>query len=60
MVFDLENRESFLNMAKWEKVLKENGIDSKKSVVFLVGNKIDLKSKVLPIEISLIFKSKRI
>ena len=46
MVFDLENKESFLNLVKWEKVLKENGIDAKKSVIFLVGNKTDLKSKV--------------
>lgn len=46
MVFDLDNKESFLNLIKWEKILKENGIDSKKSVIFLVGNKSDLKSKV--------------
>ena len=47
MVFDLENKESFLNLVKWEKVLKDNGIDSKKSVIFLVGNKTDLRPKVL-------------
>ncbi len=50
MVFDLENKESFLNISKWEKVLRENGIDSKKSIVFLVGNKNDLKSKVFPMK----------
>ena len=46
MVFDLDDKESFLNLSKWEKILKENGIDNKKSVIFLVGNKTDLKSKV--------------
>ena len=46
MVFDLDDKESFLNLTKWEKILKENGIDNKKSVIFLVGNKADLKSKV--------------
>lgn len=46
MVFDLDSKESFLNLPKWEKILKENGIDFKKSTVFLVGNKTDLKPKV--------------
>ena len=38
----IENR----GLNKWEKILKENGIDTKKSVLLLVGNKLDLKSKV--------------
>ena len=43
--FDLDNRESFINLAKWEKDMKEYGVD-KKAVIFIVGNKSDLKSKV--------------
>lgn len=46
LVFDLNNKDSFLNITKWEKNLKENGVDLRKSVVFLIGNKNDLRSKV--------------
>lgn len=46
MIFDLDNKESFTNLSKWEKILKDNGLDSKKAISFLVGTKCDLKSKV--------------
>lgn len=46
LVFDLENRQSFTNLPKWESLMKENGVDLKNSVVILVGNKSDLKGKV--------------
>lgn len=46
MVFDLENRESFINLIKWERIMKENGLDFTKAVVFIVGNKSDLRTKV--------------
>eukprot|EP01016_Furgasonia_blochmanni_P019729 TRINITY_DN2201_c0_g1_i5.p1 TRINITY_DN2201_c0_g1~~TRINITY_DN2201_c0_g1_i5.p1 ORF type:complete len:224 (+),score=44.76 TRINITY_DN2201_c0_g1_i5:65-736(+) len=45
LVFDLDNRDSFLNLAKWEKEMTENGIDLKRVMVTLVGNKADLKSR---------------
>lgn len=46
MVFDLENRESFTNLIKWERIMKENGLDFNRSVIFVVGNKADVRSKV--------------
>ncbi|EAR95255.2 small guanosine triphosphatase family Ras-related in brain (Rab) family protein (macronuclear) [Tetrahymena thermophila SB210] len=45
LVFDLENRESFTNLIKWERVMKENGLDFARSVIFVVGNKSDVRSK---------------
>ncbi|EGR27992.1 hypothetical protein IMG5_185750 [Ichthyophthirius multifiliis] len=45
LVFDLDNRESFLNLLKWERIMKENGVDFTRSIVFIVGNKTDLNSK---------------
>lgn len=47
MVFDLENRESFTNLVKWERVMKENGLDFTRAVIFVVGNKSDSKAKVI-------------
>lgn len=47
MVFDLENRESFTNLIKWKRLMKENGLDYAKSVIFVVGNKSDVRKKVL-------------
>lgn len=45
MIFDLDDRESFTNIARWEKDMKK--FDVEKSVfVTLVGNKSDLKTKV--------------
>jgi len=46
LVFDLDNRDSFLNVAKWEKDMRDYGID-KKALITLVGNKCDLKSRQL-------------
>lgn len=45
LVFDLDNKQSFLNLPKWENLMRSNGLDLKQSVVFLLGNKSDTKSK---------------
>jgi DnaJ family protein C protein 27 len=45
LVFDLDNRESFNNLSKWEQLLKSNGVNLKENAVFLLGNKSDLRSK---------------
>ena len=45
MVFDLDNKQSFLNLTKWEQIMKSQGVDFKQSVVLLLGNKSDAKGK---------------
>lgn len=45
LVFDLENRQTFTNLSKWESLMKEHGVDLKNSIVMLVGNKSDVKGK---------------
>ena len=47
LVFDLSSKESFNHLKKWEKLLKENGINNEDSIIFVVGNKSDLKSKLV-------------
>jgi len=42
-VYDITNRNSFLNIKRWLKELLEN--TDLKCVVFLIGNKIDLVDK---------------
>lgn len=49
LVFDLNNRESFLNLTYWIRELSEVGKD--KCPMILVGNKCDLKRKILDKEI---------
>lgn len=46
LVFDLENKESFKNLSRWEKLMKDSGVDPKRSVTIVVGNKSDSKNKV--------------
>lgn len=41
LVYDITKRESFENVEKWYKELRQNG--DKDMVVILVGNKCDLK-----------------
>ena len=43
LVYDVTNRNSFLNIKRWLKELLEN--TDLKCVVFLIGNKIDLIDK---------------
>ena len=45
LTFDLENRQSFANLSRWENTMKSNGLDLKQAVVFLIGNKSDGKAK---------------
>jgi len=45
-VVDLTNKQSFTNITKWEKSAKDNGLDLKKAVTYLVANKIDVPKKV--------------
>jgi DnaJ family protein C protein 27 len=45
LIFDLENRESFTNLGRWESLMKNSGINSKDSVIMLVGNKCDGRTK---------------
>lgn len=46
LVFDQENKESFKNLSRWEKLMKDSGVDPKRSVIIVVGNKSDSKNKV--------------
>ncbi len=43
IVFDITHRKSFLNVKKWLKEIKNNGLEN--PIVFLVGNKIDSNEK---------------
>jgi len=43
LVYDVTNRNSFLNIKRWLKELLEN--TDLKCVVFIIGNKIDLVDK---------------
>ena len=45
LVFDLENRDSFNGLSKWEGTMKSYGVNLKDSVVVLVGNKNDSRAK---------------
>jgi DnaJ family protein C protein 27 len=45
LVFDLENRDSFNGLSKWESIMKSQGVSSKEAVVVLVGNKNDSRAK---------------
>lgn len=47
LVCDLTEKETFNNLSKWEKKLKNNDLLDKKAVVILVGNKNDLPNKVI-------------
>ena len=49
-MFDLDSKESFTNIIKWERTMKDNGVDVKRAVIFLIGNKTDIKSKVFSIQ----------
>ena len=45
LVFDLENRDSFNGLSKWENAMKNLGVNLKEAVVVLVGNKNDSRAK---------------
>ena len=45
LVFDVGNKQSFQNISRWENAMKNNGLDLKQSVIFLLGNKSDNKTR---------------
>jgi DnaJ family protein C protein 27 len=45
LIFDLENKETFNNLSKWENVMKNNGVNMKEAVIMLIGNKCDGRTK---------------
>ena len=49
-MFDLDSKENFTNIIKWERTMKDNRVDVKRAVIFLIGNKTDIKSKVFSIQ----------
>jgi DnaJ family protein C protein 27 len=59
LVFDVENRESFNNISKWENTMKSNGLNMKEAVIFLLGNKSDSKAKEIDSAEAIAFAKKR-
>jgi len=45
MVFDVNIKTTFDNLSKWEKEVEANGLDLSKTVVIVLGNKVDKKKK---------------
>eukprot|EP01017_Pseudomicrothorax_dubius_P032484 TRINITY_DN4260_c0_g1_i6.p1 TRINITY_DN4260_c0_g1~~TRINITY_DN4260_c0_g1_i6.p1 ORF type:complete len:160 (-),score=22.55 TRINITY_DN4260_c0_g1_i6:211-690(-) len=48
LAFSLDNKDSFVNLVKWENEMRENGCDPRRSTVIVVGCKSDVRAKVLP------------
>jgi GTPase SAR1 family protein len=46
LCFDVGRRETFLSLAKWEREMKEFGVDFKRAFIAVVGNKADVKTRV--------------
>ena len=42
----MTDKQSFLNIKKWESKIEKNGQSLNQSCVYLIGNKNDLKPKV--------------
>ena len=59
LTFDLENRQTFANLGRWENAMKSNGLDLKQTVVFLIGNKADGKSKEVDSAEAIAYAKKR-
>ena len=45
LIFDLENKETFNNLSKWQNTMKNNGVNMKEAVIMLIGNKCDGRTK---------------
>lgn len=45
MVFDVDNRDSYISLVHWEDEMKKCGVDMKRVKVILCGNKSDLKNR---------------
>lgn len=45
MVYDVDNRDSYISLVHWEEEMKRYGIDMTRTKVILCGNKADSKSR---------------
>ena len=45
MVYDVDNRDSFVNLVQWENEMKRNGIDSNEIQIVVCANKVDGKAR---------------
>ena len=45
MVYDVDNRDSFVNLTQWESEIKRNGIDSNEVQIIVCANKVDGKAR---------------
>ena len=45
MVFDVDNRDSYISLVQWEEEMKRYGIDSSRIKVVVCGNKCDTKNR---------------
>jgi len=45
MVYDVDNRDSYISLVHWEEEMKRYGIDMTRVKVILCGNKCDSKSR---------------
>ncbi len=45
MVFDLDNRDSFIALHHWEEEMKRNSVDTNRTKTIIMGNKSDSKSR---------------
>lgn len=59
LIFDLENKQSFQNLARWENLMKSNGLDLKHCTVFILGNKSDAKGKEVDASEAIAYAKKR-
>lgn len=45
MVYDVDNRDSFVNLIHWETEMRNNGIDPTQTKVVVCANKVDSKGR---------------
>jgi GTPase SAR1 family protein len=51
MAYDVNIKSTFDNLPRWEKEMESNGVDLSKCIVVVVGNKLDIKKKVISINL---------
>ena len=52
MVYDVNIKATFDSLVKWEKEAEKNGLDLKKCVVVVLGNKTDLKKREVKTDVA--------
>ena len=52
MVYDVNIKATFDSLPKWEKEAENNGLDLKKCIVVLMGNKTDIKKREVKTEVA--------